>query len=30
MLTKRREFWFGGMAVAALGVIMALTGFVLH
>jgi hypothetical protein len=30
MLTKRRAFWFGGMLVAALGVVMALTGFVLR
>ena len=30
MLTRRRAFWFGGMSVAALGVIMALTGFFLR
>jgi len=30
MLTRRRAFWFGGMSVAALGVVMALTGFVLR
>src|SRR3982074_2420880 len=27
MLTKRKGFWFSGMLVAALGVILALTGF---
>jgi hypothetical protein len=30
LLTKRRAFWFGGMLVGALGVLMALTGFFLH
>jgi ABC-type Zn uptake system ZnuABC Zn-binding protein ZnuA len=30
LLTKRRAFWFGGMFVAALGVLMALTGLFLH
>jgi Domain of unknown function (DUF4337) len=30
MLTRRRAFWFGGMFVAALGVLMALTGLFLH
>jgi hypothetical protein len=29
MLTRRRAFWFGGMFVAALGVLMALTGLFL-
>ena len=29
LLTKRRAFWFGGMFVAALGVVMALTGLFL-
>jgi hypothetical protein len=30
LLTKRRLFWFGGMLVAAVGVVLALTGFLLH
>jgi hypothetical protein len=30
LLTRRRAFWFGGMIVGALGVIMALTGLFLH
>jgi Domain of unknown function (DUF4337) len=30
MLTRRREFWLGGIAVAALGVLTAITGFFLH
>jgi uncharacterized membrane protein len=30
LLTKKRLFWIGGMAVAAGGVVMALTGFFLH
>jgi hypothetical protein len=30
MMTRRRAFWFGGMLVAAFGVIMALTGLFLH
>jgi hypothetical protein len=30
MLTKRKLFWFGGMLVAAAGVTLALTGFLLH
>jgi ABC-type Zn uptake system ZnuABC Zn-binding protein ZnuA len=30
MLTRRRAFWFGGMFVAALGVLVALTGLFLH
>jgi hypothetical protein len=30
MLTKRRMFWFAGMAISAAGIAMALTGFVLH
>jgi Domain of unknown function (DUF4337) len=30
LMTKRRLFWFGGMFVGALGVIMALTGLFLH
>ena len=29
LLTRRRAFWFGGILVGALGVIMALTGLVL-
>jgi hypothetical protein len=30
LLTKRRLFWIGGMVIAASGVAMALTGFLLH
>jgi Domain of unknown function (DUF4337) len=30
LLTKRRFFWFSGMLVGALGVIMSLTGLFLH
>jgi Domain of unknown function (DUF4337) len=30
LLTKKRFFWLGGMIVAAGGVVMALTGFLLH
>ncbi len=30
LLTKRRAFWFAGMVVGALGVVMALTGLFLH
>ena len=30
LLTKRRLFWLGGMVIAAGGVAMALTGFLLH
>jgi Domain of unknown function (DUF4337) len=30
LLTKRRAFWFTGMFVGALGVVMALTGLFLH
>jgi Domain of unknown function (DUF4337) len=30
LMTRRRLFWFWGMLVGALGVLMALTGFVLH
>ena len=30
LLTRRRAFWFGGMFVAALGVIVAITGKFLH
>lgn len=30
LLTKKRLFWFGGMLIAASGVLMALTGFFLH
>lgn len=30
LLTKKRLFWFGGMLIAAGGVLMALTGFFLH
>jgi hypothetical protein len=30
LLTKRKLFWFGGMLVGAVGVALALTGFLLH
>ena len=30
LMTRRRLFWFGGMLVGALGVVMALTGLFLH
>lgn len=30
LLTKRKVFWFGGMLIGALGVALALTGFLLH
>ena len=30
LLTRRKLFWFGGMLVGALGVALALTGFLLH
>jgi hypothetical protein len=30
MLTKRKLFWFGGMFVGAVGIALALTGFLLH
>jgi hypothetical protein len=30
LLTKRKAFWFGGVLVAALGVVLAVTGFFLH
>jgi hypothetical protein len=30
MLTKRKLFWFGGMLVGAVGIALALTGFLLH
>lgn len=30
LLTKRRSFWFVGMFIGAAGVLMALTGFMLH
>ncbi len=30
LLTKRRRFWLSGMVVAACGVALALTGFLLH
>jgi hypothetical protein len=30
LLTKKRFFWFSGIAVAALGIIVAATGFLLH
>jgi hypothetical protein len=30
LLTKRKLFWFGGMLVGAVGIAIALTGFLLH
>jgi hypothetical protein len=30
LLTKRKLFWFGGMLIGALGIALALTGFMLH
>jgi Domain of unknown function (DUF4337) len=30
LLTKRRFFWFSGMTIAALGVVLAATGFFIH
>lgn len=30
LLTKRRGFWFGGILIGAVGVVMALTGFLLR
>jgi Domain of unknown function (DUF4337) len=30
LLTKKRFFWFSGIAIGALGVILAATGFLLH
>lgn len=30
LLTKRRAFWYGGMTIAAVGVILAVTGFFAH
>lgn len=30
LLTKRKLFWFGGMLIGAMGVALALTGFLLH
>jgi hypothetical protein len=30
MLTKRKLFWAGGMLIGGLGVVLALTGFLLH
>ena len=30
LLTKRKGFWFAGMFVGALGVVLALTGFMIH
>jgi Domain of unknown function (DUF4337) len=30
MLTRRRAFWFGGMLLGGLGVLIALAGFLLH
>ena len=30
LLTKRKRFWFSGMLIGALGIVLALTGFLLH
>jgi hypothetical protein len=30
LLTKKKFFWFSGMAIAAVGVAIAVTGFLLH
>jgi Domain of unknown function (DUF4337) len=30
LLTRRRAFWLVGMAVGAIGVIVAITGFIVH
>jgi hypothetical protein len=30
LLTKKRFFWFSGIATAALGVLLAITGFLVH
>ncbi len=30
LLTKKRFFWFSGITIAALGVVLAITGFLLH
>jgi hypothetical protein len=30
LLTKRKGFWFGGVLIGALGVVLAATGFFLH
>jgi hypothetical protein len=30
LLTKKRLFWFSGIAIAAVGVVLAITGLVLH
>ncbi len=30
LLTKRKGFWFGGMSIGAVGVVLAVTGFFLH
>jgi hypothetical protein len=30
LLTKKRFFWFSGMTIAALGVVLAATGFLIH
>jgi hypothetical protein len=30
LLAKKKAFWFGGMAIGAAGVIIAITGFLLH
>jgi hypothetical protein len=30
LLTRRRQFWFAGMAIAAAGVVIAFLGFITH
>jgi hypothetical protein len=30
MLTKKSFFWFSGIAIGAVGVVLAATGFLLH
>jgi Domain of unknown function (DUF4337) len=30
LLTKKRLFWFGGITIAAIGVLLAATGFLIH
>jgi len=30
LLTKRKAYWFGGMLIAAVGIVLAVMGFVMH
>jgi hypothetical protein len=30
LLTKKRFFWFSGIAIGAFGLVVAMTGFLLH